>query len=167
MAEHKVVNTTQLDSDLTSIANAIRAKAESSDALSFPSGFVDAIANLATGGGLPSNISAIAGGTFVLTDNTEDAPTLTHNLGVSANFYLIRVQGDLTTSKKVMYAMGSSLGGKALHVQNYYSTNGYALNQKIGSLVSSTTALYPTSFSGYTYASGKIYHWICGRFEEQ
>jgi hypothetical protein len=49
MAENKVVNTTQLDADLTSIANAIRAKAESSDSLVFPSGFVDAIANISSG----------------------------------------------------------------------------------------------------------------------
>jgi hypothetical protein len=49
MAENKVVNATQLDADLTSIANAIRAKAESSDSLVFPSGFVDAIANLSSG----------------------------------------------------------------------------------------------------------------------
>ena len=46
MANYLVV-----DTDLTSIANAIRAKGETAASLEFPSGFVSAIQNIPSGGG--------------------------------------------------------------------------------------------------------------------
>ena len=51
MALDKIVDSTQLDSDLTSVANAIRTKGGTSAELAFPSGFVSAIQNIPTGGG--------------------------------------------------------------------------------------------------------------------
>ena len=51
MAADKLVDSTQLDSDLTSVANAIRAKGGTSANLAFPSEFVAAIQNIPTGGG--------------------------------------------------------------------------------------------------------------------
>ena len=51
MALDKLVDSTQLDSDLTSVANAIRTKGGTSAELAFPSGFVSAIQNIPTGGG--------------------------------------------------------------------------------------------------------------------
>ena len=46
MSVDKLVDSTQLDSDLTSVANAIRAKTGGSSQLSFPSGFVSAISGI-------------------------------------------------------------------------------------------------------------------------
>ena len=51
MALDKMVDSTQLDSDLTSVANAIRAKSGGSGQLAFPSGFVSEIGNIPSGGG--------------------------------------------------------------------------------------------------------------------
>lgn len=51
MAVDKLVDSTQLNTDLTSIANAIRTKGGTSAQLAFPSGFVTAIGNIPTGGG--------------------------------------------------------------------------------------------------------------------
>lgn len=51
MALDKLVDSAQLDSDLTSVANAIRAKGGTSAQLAFPTGFVDAIDAIETGGG--------------------------------------------------------------------------------------------------------------------
>lgn len=51
MAVDKLVDSTQLDSDLTAVANAIRTKGGTSASLAFPSGFVDAIDAIETGGG--------------------------------------------------------------------------------------------------------------------
>ena len=51
MALDKLVDSTQLDIDLTSVANAIRSKAGISTTLSFPSDFVTEIGNIQTGGG--------------------------------------------------------------------------------------------------------------------
>ena len=53
MAYDKVVDSTQLDSDLTSVADAIRAKSGGSAQLAFPSGFVSEIGNIPSGGGDP------------------------------------------------------------------------------------------------------------------
>ena len=51
MAIDKAVDSAALESDLTSVANAIRAKTGGSDSLAFPAGMVEAIAGIASGGG--------------------------------------------------------------------------------------------------------------------
>jgi hypothetical protein len=51
MAVDKLVDSTQLDADLTSVANAIRAKGGTSAQLAFPAGFVSAVEAIPTGGG--------------------------------------------------------------------------------------------------------------------
>ncbi len=51
MADDKLVDSTQLDADLTSVANAIRTKGGTSASLLFPSEFVSAIQAIPTGGG--------------------------------------------------------------------------------------------------------------------
>ena len=51
MALDKLVDSTQLDGDLTSVANAIRAKSGGSGQLAFPAGFVSEIGNIPSGGG--------------------------------------------------------------------------------------------------------------------
>lgn len=50
MSLDKLVDSTQLDNDLTSVADAIRSKGGTSASLAFPSGFVNAI-NAISGGG--------------------------------------------------------------------------------------------------------------------
>lgn len=59
MSVDKLVDSTQLDSDLTSVANAIRTKGGTSAQLAFPSGFVSAIGNIPSGGG-GADLSPIA-----------------------------------------------------------------------------------------------------------
>ena len=51
MAVNKLVDSTQLDADLTSVANAIRTKCGTSASLAFPSGFVSAVEAIPIGGG--------------------------------------------------------------------------------------------------------------------
>ena len=55
MAIDKLVDSTQLDEDLTSVANAIRSKGGTSAPLTFPSGFVSAVQAI-SGGGVPSEV---------------------------------------------------------------------------------------------------------------
>lgn len=50
MAVDKLVDSTQLNADLTSVANAIRTKGGTSAQLAFPSGFVSAVNAIPTGG---------------------------------------------------------------------------------------------------------------------
>ena len=51
MAIDKAIDSTQLDADLTSVANAIRTKGGTSASLAFPADFVSAIAAIPSGGG--------------------------------------------------------------------------------------------------------------------
>lgn len=67
MALDKLVDSTQLDADLTTVANAIRTKGGTSAALSFPGGMADAIAAIQTGGGTPANFRFI---TFTVPSHT-------------------------------------------------------------------------------------------------
>ena len=62
MAVDKLVDSTQLDADLTSVANAIRTKGGTSAQMAFPSGFVSAVQAIPTGGG--GGLTTIATGTF-------------------------------------------------------------------------------------------------------
>ena len=49
MAYDKVIDSTQLNTDLTSVANAIRTKGGTSSQLAFPADFVTAIGDIETG----------------------------------------------------------------------------------------------------------------------
>lgn len=51
MANYKVVDADQLDADLASVADAIRAKAGTAGKMAFPAGFKGAVEGIRTGGG--------------------------------------------------------------------------------------------------------------------
>lgn len=74
MALDKLVDSSQLDSDLTSVANAIRTKGGTSAQLAFPSGFVSAIGDISTGGGATND--GIATGTEPSGDITITASSM-------------------------------------------------------------------------------------------
>ena len=61
MAVDKLVDSTQLDTDLTSVANAIRTKGGTSAQLAFPAGFVSAIEAIQTGGGGIPGVTVLRG----------------------------------------------------------------------------------------------------------
>ena len=69
MAYDKVVDSAALDTQLTSIADAIRAKTGGSDSLVFPDGFLQAIAAIEAGGGSGGG-QAFQCGTVVSADGT-------------------------------------------------------------------------------------------------
>ena len=60
------VDSTQLDGDLTSVADAIRAKSGGSSQLAFPAGFVSEIQAISSGG---KEVKLLASGTYTKTDN--------------------------------------------------------------------------------------------------
>lgn len=166
MAENKVVNTTQLDADLTTIANAIREKAGVSDALVFPDGFADVISGIAS---VPPNISALASGTIIITEQ-KSSLSITHGLGVVPNFYFVRAQEPFDGSadnSKIYTAYGGNIGGTQLEHLSYYTTGGYGTSQRLNRYLVSATTLSTMSATGFYYKPDCLYHWICGVFMEQ
>ena len=69
MAIDKAIDSTQLDSDLTSVANAIRTKGGTSAQLAFPAGFVSAIGDIPSGGG-GDNLPAFLMGTATTVEDS-------------------------------------------------------------------------------------------------
>lgn len=59
MAYDKVIDSAELDADLTSVADAIRAKGGTSEQMSFPDGFVSAVEGIQAGGGDDSLLLSI------------------------------------------------------------------------------------------------------------
>lgn len=91
MAVDKLVDSTQLDADLTSVANAIRTKGGTSAQMAFPNGFVQAIQNISTDGwqsfvNYASGVSVVPGyisNTGILPGQTGDKEITTDYIDVS------------------------------------------------------------------------------------
>lgn len=84
MAVDKLVDSAQLDADLTAVADAIRTKGGTSADLAFPADFVSAVEAIETGGGS----FLCETGTFTLTAITK-SKILYHDLGVTPNFCFV------------------------------------------------------------------------------
>lgn len=78
MAVDKLVDSTELDAALGSVADAIRAKSGGSSQLAFPSEFVSEIQAIPSGGGGTNYID----GTFTLVSDSS-FPEITHNFGTT------------------------------------------------------------------------------------
>ena len=76
MAIDKAVDSARLEADLTTVADAIRAKGGTSDALTFPGGFASAISAIATGGGT----LGIKSGTMTISESYF-VPKIAHGCG--------------------------------------------------------------------------------------
>ena len=73
MAVDKLVDSAQLDADLTSVANAIRTKGGTSAALAFPADFVTAINAISGGGGGSSGYELLASGSYTYSGSATGA----------------------------------------------------------------------------------------------
>lgn len=81
MAYDKAVDSAALDAGLTAIANAIREKAGSSDALAFPDAMAAAIAAIESGG------LKVEYGTVTAAEDTNTL-SISHNLGITPKLYM-------------------------------------------------------------------------------
>lgn len=84
MAVDKLVDSTQLDADLTSVANAIRTKGGTSAQLAFPAGFVSAIGNIS--GGWVKTLTAVFTQADTLVFTTDELDDLRDRLVVTATY---------------------------------------------------------------------------------
>lgn len=173
MAVDKLVDSTQLDADLTSVANAIRTKGGTSADLAFPAGFVSAVQAIPSGGSGKWTDDDIAmrnySGDIVITvtsvvesafRSAREITSITgENLVSASNSYTFAGCKGL---KRVNFPMLGSLGAysfdgcsalEAIHLPNIGGLNGWAFQ----SCTSLETAVFPKnggpstrSFAGCT-----------------
>lgn len=92
------VDSTQLDSDLTSVADAIRAKSGGSSQLAFPAGFVSEIQAIPSGGSSVPDFTLVGTQTI-----TEPVSQVTFTIPAGATQLLIVVSDTITASKRSYY----------------------------------------------------------------
>lgn len=101
MAIDKAVDSTQLDADLTTVADAIRAKGGTSAELSFPGGMAQAIADIPSGGITPT-------GTINITDTTlTDVTNYANAQVVDADL----TAGNIKDGVNILGVLGTFTGG--------------------------------------------------------
>lgn len=95
MALDKLVDSSQLDSDLTSLANAIRAKSGGSSKIAFPAGFVSEIQAIPSGGSSVPDFTLVGTQTI-----TESVSQVTFSIPANTTQILIVVSATITASRK-------------------------------------------------------------------
>lgn len=163
MALDKLVDSTLLDADLTSVANAIRTKGGTSASLAFPADFVSAIAAIPSGGG-----SSILSGSVTPATNSDG---MTIDVGASFTHFVIYATTNpggngikvfrasicdfsATPTNIVSVASnnsGSSLAGSAQESRCQWFT-------KSGTTVTCQTGVSGADNPGY-WAAGITYQW--------
>ena len=96
MSIDKAVDSTQLDADLTSVANAIRTKGGTSADLAFPAGFVSAIDAIPTGGGGDDRLTLLLSKQLVDLTLTETTFTTPYTFSSQSNLESISAPNCLT-----------------------------------------------------------------------
>ena len=155
MAVDKLVDSTQLDADLTSVANAIRTKGGTSAQLAFPAGFVSAVQAIPTGQ-TPTgtkNISITANGVTTEDVTNYASAQITANI---PNTYAAADEGKVV-SNGALVAQGSDT---VTQNDTYDTTLISSLTVNVsggGNVLSSSNLLSGCTFSpGYVNTSGGI-----------
>lgn len=100
MAVDKLVDSTQLNADLTSVANAIRTKGGTNASLAFPAGFVSAVEAIPSGGG---GITLAPMDYPVLIKNGRTTSVLLNRIAYDSTTTLLASQATVTTGSTVTY----------------------------------------------------------------
>ena len=148
MSVDKLVDSAQLDSDLTSVANAIRTKGGTAASLAFPSGFVTAIDAIPTGGGGDSKEDAIIEKTI--------SGAYTNNRVTSIGSYAFR---DCSSLKEVSFPNVTSIMNYAFYSCSRLAEVNFQNATSIGnSAFYSCTSLATASFPNVTTIGGSAFY---------
>ena len=160
MAVDKLVDSTQLNSDLTSVANAIRTKGGTSGQLAFPSGFVSAIGDIPTGSDPTLITKTIAeNGTYDAEDDNADGySSVTVNIPLIFKYeYTYTVTESWESGHTGTTMLAAVLDGHyksnsmayCLIFRNNGNTSGYRVDAILCSKASSASEL--SNVSGWEY----------------
>lgn len=151
MAADKLVDSSALDTNLTSIANAIRTKTGGSSALAFPSGFVSAI------GTIKSKI-----GTKTVTNNDATASSISFSSlsGMPIAFF-VRCKASISRNSSYRYYFVNSMCYDGTNTVGtlYYQYSGQVSNVTSGySYTYNNGTLTLTSSGGRSASPGSFYN---------
>lgn len=164
MAVDKLVDSAQLDADLTSVANAIRTKGSTSADLAFPAGFVSAINAIPTGGGGDYEIAV---GTVTPASSSS---SVTVSVGFDPDGALIYVDPYSTEQNatwKRMLVFTDRVDGFATGEIVRYNNSAYGTNTS--NISQTSTGSYSDGnytfvrVGNYNFVSGTTYKWVCWR----
>ena len=164
MSVDKLVDSTQLDADLTSVANAIRTKGGTSASLSFPSGFVSAINSIPTGGGGGYEIK---GGTVTPSSSVSSFKVEVDFEPQYAVCFTDPFDMDATSSWKVVLILHDRADGFGSAMMSRYNNNAWGSNT--AGMNQTNIGAYSNGeftfqrFGTYNFLSGVTYHWFCMR----
>lgn len=172
MGYDKLVDSAQLDADLTSVADAIREKSGTSAALTFPAGFVSAVGAIETGGGNP--LTELA--EIHVSSNVRSVAVTPDSSWFDYDFLIIRYDISLTGSDWIYASKTNTSGGgytdssvteyKYIGIANIINNSfvfafpAFRSNQMILTVNSGESVYLYTYSSGKAIASGsaiKIY----------
>ena len=171
-AYDKAVDSAALDAGLTAIANAIREKAGSSDALAFPDAMAAAIAAIESGGGDGGKFTS---GIIIPSENCGYL-TITHELGIVPKFALLMPEMGPNASGVGTVYYTYSLNGEytrraqynvsSINIMSYSLdlTDTYAPSYMRGALYKANANTLQCGPDGVTtgFFSGGRYIWIVG-----
>lgn len=138
MSVDKLVDSTQLDADLTSVANAIRTKGGTSAQLAFPSGFVSAIGDIQTGGGTDYSAGLLDGTISGAYENTDVTTLRAQAFAGCSNLTSVSMP-NLTTAQANAFYNCTNI--ETLHLPLLYSATA---NYIFGNIKKMTTIALPS-----------------------
>lgn len=171
MAVYKVVDTEQLEADLTSVANSIRTKGGTTEELSFPNGFTSAILNISGEGSTvvakeeqTKTLDVVENGTHTITpDDGKVLSSATVNVNVPIPDGYIQPSGELAISENGTYDVtnyasavvevvgdggsGEAFPSNAVFKVTEYDNDGYPLKISMGIEGDTATTTYSFAYN--------------------
>lgn len=170
MAYDKLVDSSQLNSDLGDVADAIRAKSGGSSQLAFPSGFISEIGNISTGGGgLPTGMTNSGSGSFTFASRTVLNTAINHGLSFTPRAVVIwtntepsaadmcyclltrQLANNTGTVKTERFLVAKNTAAQGIEITTYNSTDA-------DFFITSTT--FNIGHGSRYYAAGETYYWF-------
>lgn len=163
MSVDKLVDSTQLNSDLTSVANAIRTKGGTSADLVFPSGFISAVDAIPSGGGSPIQLLE----TLTVEEDSRSVNIVTTSFN-SYDFYFCLIDATLTGNDWLYIVKNGDSTSGGSYQQSSQNPNGiiflvlkgYSSTQVFTTIQSNTgfvtTYGAPDNMFIYTYTATKL-----------
>lgn len=161
MAVDKLVDSTQLDSDLTSVANAIRTKGGTSGSLAFPSGFVSAINAISGGGG---GDYEIASGTFTPASASQTASVSVDFAPEHAICYCSNDDLGTGNTWKLFASVMFDTSQNGVRLARYGESNISVASVSVALFTYSDGSFtFSSGSNSYKFVSGVTYTWFCWR----